>query len=101
MLGGKREGAGRKPGSRNKATADVKAAAQRYTAEALNTLAAIMRAGENEAARIAASKELLDRGYGKPHQTHETTIRKEPIAARLPAKAHTDEEWAEEVAGNA
>lgn len=59
---------GRRKGSRNKATADVKAAAQKYTTEALATLAEIMRKGESEPARVASAKELLDRGHGKSPQ---------------------------------
>jgi hypothetical protein len=64
---GERRG-GRKKGSLNKATADVKAAAQQYTAPALKTLAGIMRKSESDAARVAAAKELLDRGHGKSPQ---------------------------------
>lgn len=64
---GERRG-GRKKGSRNKATADVKVAAQKYTASALKTLSSIMTASESDAARVAAAKELLDRGHGKSPQ---------------------------------
>jgi hypothetical protein len=56
---------GRVKGSVNKATADLKALAQTYAPDAVKTLAAIMMTSENHTARIAASKELLDRGYGK------------------------------------
>ncbi len=42
VKGGKRPGAGRRKGTPNKATADVKAAAQKYTDGALKTLASIM-----------------------------------------------------------
>ena len=50
-------------------TADVKAAAQKYTAEALETLASIMRSQQApEAARVAAADKLLDRGHGKAPQ---------------------------------
>jgi len=66
--GGKRTGAGRPKGARNKATADVKEAAQVYTTEALETLAEVMRDKSIGSARVAASKELLDRGYGKSAQ---------------------------------
>jgi hypothetical protein len=59
---------GRPKGSLNKATADVRKAAQRYTTRALTTLANIMDAGESEAARVAAAKELLDRAHGKSTQ---------------------------------
>jgi hypothetical protein len=67
-VGGARPGAGRPKGSLNKATADIKAAAQAYTEDALATLAQIMKAGESEAARVAAANSILDRGFGKPRQ---------------------------------
>ena len=60
---------GRKAGTPNKATADIKAAAQAYTEDALATLAQIMKAGESEAARIATANSILDRGFGKPRQS--------------------------------
>jgi len=60
---------GRKAGTPNKATANVKAAAQVYTVEAIETLAAIMRKSESDQARVAASNAILDRGHGKPSQT--------------------------------
>ena len=66
--GGWRNG-GRPKGSVNKATADIKAAAQQYTDDALLTLANIMKSGESEAARVAAANSILDRGYGKPKQS--------------------------------
>jgi hypothetical protein len=62
-------GKGRPKGSLNKATADIKAAAQVYTEDALATLAQIMKAGESEAARVAAANSILDRGFGKPRQS--------------------------------
>ena len=60
---------GRKPGVRNKITADVKEAAQAFTADAIETLASIMRASESDAARVAAANAILDRGHGKPKQS--------------------------------
>lgn len=67
--GGKREGAGRPKGSLNKATADVKQAAQAFTTDAISTLAEIMRSPEHPAAaRVSAANSLLDRGHGKPKQ---------------------------------
>jgi hypothetical protein len=71
---------GRKKGSRNKATADVKAAAQKYTTEALDVLASIMRMSDGDAARVAAAKELLDRGHGKPAQPQTGEGGKGPVA---------------------
>lgn len=67
MAKGRKTG-GRRTGSVNKLTAEVKAAAQRYTKDCLITLAAIMKHGESEQARIAAARELLDRGHGKAPQ---------------------------------
>jgi len=59
---------GRPKGALNKATADVRKAAQKYTTRALSRLAHIMENGESEAAQVAAAKELLDRGHGKSTQ---------------------------------
>lgn len=59
---GERRG-GRKKGQPNKATAEIKALAQSYGPEAIKVLVALMRKGE-----FAATKELLDRGYGKSVQ---------------------------------
>lgn len=67
--GGARVNAGRKPGVPNKITADIKALAQQYGAEAVDTLVEIMRKPGNDTTRVAASKELIDRGYGKAIQS--------------------------------
>lgn len=65
---GERRG-GRKAGVPNKATASLKALALPYTSEALQVLAAIMRSPEMPPpARVAACRELLDRGHGKAAQ---------------------------------
>ncbi len=64
---GKKTG-GRKKGVPNKVTADLKAVAQKYTAEAVKTLADLMRNAESDAARVGAIKEILDRGHGKSPQ---------------------------------
>ncbi len=75
---GRRKGApktgGRKKGTPNKSTADVKALAQNYTGQAIETLASIM--GDESmpaAARVAAVKEILDRGHGKSSQALEVS----------------------------
>ena len=57
----------------NKATADVRAAAQQYTVDAIETLASIMRYGESEAARVAAADKILDRAHGRPAQAVDFT----------------------------
>lgn len=65
--GGKREGAGRKAGVPNKVGADLRELAQQYTEEALEALVGVLREG-GDAAKVAASRELLDRGHGKASQ---------------------------------
>jgi endonuclease III len=71
--GGKRAGAGRKPGQKNKLTYDrrktLQELAQEYTADALNVLAEIMLSKDcSDTARANAANSLLDRGHGKPKQ---------------------------------
>lgn len=61
-------GKGRKKGVPNKATADIKALAQKYAPEAMSELARLATEAENEGARVSAIKELFDRGYGKAKQ---------------------------------
>lgn len=71
--GGKRPGAGRPAGRPNKITADIKALAQVHAESAIRELATILTTSENDQARIAAAKELLDRGFGKATQHAEIT----------------------------
>lgn len=67
--GGKRPGSGRKKGTPNKVTTDIKAVAQLHGEAAITRLVHLMTKGKSERAQVAACKELLDRGYGKPTQT--------------------------------
>ncbi|MFC3228778.1 hypothetical protein ACFOGJ_16155 [Marinibaculum pumilum] len=69
--GGKRPGAGRPKGSRTKVGQELRDAAQKYTKDALQTLVAIAKKGESEAARVSAACAILDRAHGKPVQAHE------------------------------
>lgn len=59
---------GRKKGVPNKVTAELKDLARQYTADAVRELARLMLNAESEQARVAAIKEMLDRGYGKATQ---------------------------------
>lgn len=69
MAAGRKTG-GRRKGSPNKATVVVKDAAQAFTADAINTLAGVMKdVAQPAAARVAAANALLDRGHGKPKQS--------------------------------
>ena len=67
--GGKRDGAGRPKGAVNKATADIREAAQEYTEQALAVLVEVMTTGDSAAARVAAANSVLDRAHGKPGQS--------------------------------
>lgn len=65
---------GRQKGTPNKVTADIKEIAQSFGREAITHLFEIARNGDAPpAARVAAVKEILDRGYGKARQDVELT----------------------------
>ena len=61
------------PSGRPKEDGEVKALAREHTTEAINKLAEWMR-GDNPKASVTACLALLDRGYGKPTQTTESTV---------------------------
>jgi precorrin isomerase len=67
--GGKREGAGRKPGLDSDAKRALMDLAKGHAPSALQTLVQIMENGKAPAAaRITAAVAVLDRAYGKPAQ---------------------------------
>ena len=70
---GKKTG-GRKAGVPNKATRDIRELAQQHTGKAIEELSRLASHAESEAARVAAIKELLDRGYGKSKQPLEHDV---------------------------
>ena len=59
---------GRKAGTPNKATAELKTIARQYTDAAVKELARLALEAASEQARVSAIKELLDRGYGRATQ---------------------------------
>lgn len=59
---------GRQKGTPNKATADIRALALVHAEKAMTELARLAVEAESEAARVAAIKELFDRGFGKSKQ---------------------------------
>jgi hypothetical protein len=72
-LEGRKTG-GRKKGTPNKATAEIKALAQLHAEAAMKELARLATGAESEAARVAAIKELFDRGFGKATQHVEADV---------------------------
>lgn len=71
MAGGSKPGerrGGRKAGTPNKVTLEIKALAQQHAPSAVKELARLAVKAESEAARVAAIKEILDRSYGKSPQ---------------------------------
>jgi hypothetical protein len=73
--GGKRIGAGRPAGSKNKVTPEIKAMAQKHCPEALEMIVQLAQSADNESTRLAAAKELLDRGYGKSRQVVDADLK--------------------------
>jgi len=77
--GGKRPGAGRKKGSVNRATAQQMASisdlAKTHAVDAMKALVSIAKSSESDAARVSAANAILDRGFGKPAQSHQHTGR--------------------------
>src|SRR5690554_4664150 len=65
---------GRKKGVPNKATADVKALAQKYAPSALQELARLSGEAESEQARVSGCREILDRAYGKAPQAIDGSV---------------------------
>jgi hypothetical protein len=53
--------------------------AREYTEEAVEALVDVMREGDSDAARVAAAKQILDRGWGQAPQT----IAVQPVEAPL------------------
>lgn len=73
--GGKRPGAGRPKGAKDRLTREAGATlsdlARAHTADALKVLVEVATQGASEAARVSAAVAILDRGYGKPSQSIE------------------------------
>lgn len=69
---GERRG-GRKKGTPNKATAEIRELAQAYAPEYLAELARLAKEAQSESVRVSAIGMLLDRGYGKASQQMQLT----------------------------
>ena len=83
------------PGGRPKALKDIQKAARAHSADALKTLARIATDPKApEAAQIAASTALLDRGFGKPLQSIDALNTNVNYA--VGEQPMTEEEWADQ-----
>lgn len=65
---GQPKAGGRRKGTPNKATADIKALAMKYVPDAMKALHKLATTSLDERVQLAAWKELLDRGVGKAVQ---------------------------------
>lgn len=79
--GGPRPNSGRKKGSPNKIQAEVKEYARQFGQEAIMMLAELMTTAQSEQARIAAAREILDRGYGKALQEVQADVKHSGVVA--------------------
>ena len=78
---GERRG-GRRRGTPNKATAEIKALAAEHVPAIVKELVRLATKAKNEATRVAAGKELLDRAFGKAPQAL-IGDPKNPLAAQV------------------
>ena len=69
-----RKGQSGNPGGRPKVLGEVQELARQYAPQAIVELARLAVKAKNENARIAAIRELLDRGYGRPRQVMEVSV---------------------------
>ena len=80
-------GKGRPRGSTNKATAELKKYAQKYTKRAISRLAYLSEKAKSEQAQVAACNALLDRGHGKAIQAVEMSG---PDGSAIPVSLEVD-----------
>ena len=69
-----RKGQSGNPGGRPKVLGEVQELARQYAPTVIVELARLALQAKNETARIAAIRELLDRGYGRPRQAMEISV---------------------------
>jgi uncharacterized protein with von Willebrand factor type A (vWA) domain len=79
-----RPGQSGNPGGRPKVVGELQELARRHSPEVIKELARLALKAKSETARIAAGRELLDRGYGRARQSMEITSQPDdPIQALL------------------
>jgi uncharacterized protein DUF5681 len=69
-----RKGQSGNPGGRPKVLGDVQEMARQHAPRIIVELARLALKAKSETARIAAIRELLDRGYGRPRQAMEVSV---------------------------
>src|SRR5262245_28352188 len=72
--GGRRPGAGRKKGTPNIMTRELKESCRHEAPTLVKELIRLATSAESEAVRVAAIKEMFDRGFGKATQPIEGTM---------------------------
>jgi hypothetical protein len=93
--GGARPNSGRKKGSPNKVTAEIKEIANQYGEQALLTLVNLMHTANSDSTKVMAAKEILDRAYGKATQYQEVEVdHKGGVDVNIAPKL-SKEEWLE------
>jgi hypothetical protein len=73
--GGKRAGAGRKVGQITPAKRAIRDLALPFAEMALAEIARLAREAETESVRHAACRDILDRAYGRPHQSMDHNVK--------------------------
>jgi len=69
-----RKGQSGNPGGRPKVLGEVQELARQHAPTVIVELARLALRAKSETARIAAIRELLDRGYGRPRQAMEVSV---------------------------
>jgi hypothetical protein len=85
-VGGFKKGQSGNPGGlKTKHIGDLSRESRRYAQLALSTLVKICRKGV-ERNQLAAARELLDRGYGRPLQTIDASVLRKKLTELTPAE---------------
>ena len=71
------------PGGRPKVLGELRDLARAHAPEAINELARLAKKARSETAQIAAIRELLDRGFGKPTQFLGGDEKADPITTSI------------------
>jgi hypothetical protein len=83
------------PGGRPKLPAEMKEMFQAKAGDALEVLTRCLQSNDDRVA-IMAAQAILDRGYGRPHQSIDANVNADASPVRyveVPRKAASAEEW--------